>query len=156
MKKLVLSAAMLSVALLAVGCGQKTTPVQDTTPNSENTAVKSQGATANTVVSDNAEADTTVKNVENNGEVVADAATVTLAQCMKENGVKMYGTERCGHCKSQKAMFGDAFTYIDYTDCDANKDSCIAAGVKGFPTWIDTKGNTYPGTQELSTLAKVA
>lgn len=89
-------------------------------------------------------------------KVLSDTETVTLAQCITENGVTMYGTERCSHCKTQKAMFGDAFTHIDYVDCDADKGACATAQIKGYPTWVDTDGKQYPGTQSLEKLANVA
>ncbi|MBD3361894.1 hypothetical protein GF358_03835 [Candidatus Woesearchaeota archaeon] len=78
--------------------------------------------------------------------------TEVFAQCLTEKGAKMYGTEWCGHCKNQKSMFGEAFQYIDYTDCDKDPDACQTAGVRGYPTW-DIKEELYPGTRELSKLA---
>ena len=147
MKKLFVSFAILSVALIAVGCGQQW--------NTSRTA-PAGNSNGSSVQGNSAPSANTEKTAENGGEVVVDSALLQLAECITDSGVKMYGTEWCGHCKNQKAMFGDAFSYIDYTDCDAQKQSCIDAGVKGFPTWVDTKGNAYPGTQELTTLAQVA
>ena len=68
----------------------------------------------------------------------------------------MYGTERCGHCKTQKAAFGTAFENVDYVDCDEDRQACLDAGVRGFPTWIDADANPYPGTQSLDRLAAIA
>jgi len=143
--------AIFSVALLAVGCGQKTAETGSTAPANNAWTVANDTVNTNTDSAANTDA-----ALSNNGEVAVDASILQLAQCINDGGVKMYGTEWCGHCKTQKAMFGDAFSYIDYTDCDADKNACVSAGVKGFPTWIDTKGNAYPGTQELSTLARAA
>ncbi len=64
----------------------------------------------------------------------------------------MYGTEWCSHCKNQKSMFGDYFQYIDYVDCDKNKDECLTAGIRGYPTWV-IAGEQYPGEQSLERLA---
>lgn len=75
-----------------------------------------------------------------------------LAQCMTTAGATMYGTEWCSHCKDQKAMFGAAFQYIDFVDCDLKADECKTAGVEGFPTW-NINGTNYPGTQNLYILA---
>ena len=78
-----------------------------------------------------------------------------LAKCLTEQGAKMYGTEWCSHCKNQKAAFGSSFQYVDYIDCDKNRDECVLAGVKGYPTWkID--GNNYPGEQQLNNLASLS
>lgn len=84
------------------------------------------------------------------------SALESLAECLTENNLRMYGTEWCGHCKNQKAMFGDAFAKVNYTDCDKDKPACVAAGIQGFPTWVDASGNQYPGTRELIDLASYA
>ncbi len=79
----------------------------------------------------------------------------TFAKCLTENGLKMYGTEWCSHCKDQKSRFGDSFEFIDYTDCDRDKDICTSEGITGYPTWkID--GNAYSGTQQIIGLAGLA
>jgi glutaredoxin len=75
---------------------------------------------------------------------------------MTENGITMYGTERCSHCQNQKALFGDAFANVSYVDCDADRQACLDAGVRGFPTWIDSENNPYPGTQTLERLAAIS
>jgi len=75
-----------------------------------------------------------------------------LAQCLTENKAVMYGTEWCGHCQEQKSMFGSSFQYIDFVDCDQNRNDCQAAGIRGYPTWI-INGKKYEGTQALTTLA---
>jgi len=86
----------------------------------------------------------------NNGPGVFD----TFAQCLTEKGATMYGTEWCSHCKNQKEMFGNSFKYIDYVDCDYNKQECIDNGVKGYPTW-KVNGELQVGEQQLSTLASL-
>ncbi|HLC96181.1 MAG TPA: protein disulfide isomerase family protein [Candidatus Nanoarchaeia archaeon] len=79
----------------------------------------------------------------------------TFAQCLTEKGTVMYGTDWCPHCKDQKAMFGPSFEYIDYVNCDFNRERCVAAGVQGYPTWI-IEGLSYPGTQQLTRLASLS
>ncbi len=75
-----------------------------------------------------------------------------FAKCLLEKGTVMYGTEWCSHCKNQKALFGTSFQYVNYVDCDASKQACLAAGVTGYPTWaID--GTSYPGEKKLEDLA---
>ena len=66
----------------------------------------------------------------------------------------MYGTDWCPHCKDQKKLFGNSFQYIDYIDCDWNKEDCREAGIKGYPTWI-INGEKYAGEQELDRLASL-
>ena len=79
----------------------------------------------------------------------------SLAKCLTEKNVKMYGTEWCSHCKNQKAAFGSSFQYVDFVDCDENRNECSSAGVTGYPTWkID--GQNYPGQQPLNKLASLS
>jgi len=77
-----------------------------------------------------------------------------FANCLTEKGVKIYGTEWCPHCKNQKEMFGNSFQYVDYIDCDKNKDECNEAGIEGYPTWI-INGEKYPGERSLNSLSSL-
>ncbi len=80
----------------------------------------------------------------------------SLAQCINANNLRMYWTEWCGHCQNQKRMFGDAFEFIDFIDCDQNRGTCQSAWVRGYPTWIDDNNNLYPWTQNVERLAQIA
>lgn len=75
-----------------------------------------------------------------------------FAQCLTDKGAVMYGTEWCGHCKDQKAMFGNSFKLIRYVDCDRYQNDCVAAGVQGYPTWKINNTN-YQGSQNMYVLA---
>ena len=77
-----------------------------------------------------------------------------FAKYLTEQGVKMYGTEWCSHCKDQKKLFGDSFQYIDYIDCDKNRNACIDANINGFPTW-EINREHYSGKQSLERLASL-
>lgn len=141
MKKSLLSIVTVVALLFLAGC---TTPTSDNgTPTPDNTGKED---TPTTVVD------------ENGGEevVLSDSDLGVLASCLTEAGLTMYGTEWCSHCKTQKAMFGDNFAKVNYVDCDADKTACVAAGVQGFPTWVDNKGDNYPGVQTLEKLASLA
>jgi len=72
----------------------------------------------------------------------------TFAKCLTEKGATIYGTEWCPHCKNQKKLFGDSFQYIDYVDCDRDKDECLRNGIRGYPTWIINE-ESYSGRKEL-------
>ncbi|MBP7061540.1 hypothetical protein KA037_01040 [Patescibacteria group bacterium] len=80
----------------------------------------------------------------------------SLAICLTEKNVVMYGTERCPHCKDQKAAFGEAFAKATYVDCDKQSLQCQTAGVQGFPTWIGGSSIKLEGTQTLADLATAA
>ncbi len=89
------------------------------------------------------------------GRVIEPGQYDEFAQYLTEQGVKMYGTEWCSHCKNQKKLFGESFQYVDYIDCDRNKKACTDAGVRGYPTW-NINGQNYPGEQSLQRLAQLS
>ncbi len=82
------------------------------------------------------------------------AAVETLAQCITEKGMKMYGADWCPHCKKQKEMFGESFAKVDYVECTTDQVKCNIAGVEGYPTWIH-KGQKYEWIQTFENLAKI-
>lgn len=80
-----------------------------------------------------------------------------LAECLTTQWATMYGTNRCSHCQKQKELFGyEAFTKINFVDCDKNKNTCGLAGVQGYPTWVFADGSKLEGTQTLDALAAQA
>src|SRR3989338_3129999 len=68
----------------------------------------------------------------------------SFAQCLKEKGVKMYGSYICSACLAQIKMFGGhegSFKYIDYVEChprgpNPQTDLCLKRDIKKTPTWI--------------------
>lgn len=74
-----------------------------------------------------------------------------FAKCLNTAGAKMYGTATCSHCMKQKALFGDSFQYVNYTDCVASPTMCSNIAV--VPTWFFADGSTTQGVQTLETLA---
>jgi len=93
------------------------------------------------------------------GENTDPAYIEKLAKFLTAKGMIMYGAYWCPHCKAQKELFGDAFKYVDYVECDpqgpnANPDECTAQGVDGYPTWI-YQGTKYSGQKALSELAQI-
>ncbi len=82
-----------------------------------------------------------------------------LAKFMSEKGMVMYGAYWCSHCQDQKKLFGNAFQYVDYVECDpqgpsANEAECTARNVTGYPTWI-YNSTQYSGQKTLSQLAQI-
>ena len=86
------------------------------------------------------------------GNVIAPGQYSEFAQYLTDQGVIMYGTEWCGHCKNNKKLFGDAFQYVNFIDCDEQRQVCSDAGIRGYPTW-EVNGKLYPGEQSLERLA---
>lgn len=90
----------------------------------------------------------------------ADGADVrTLAQCLKDKGVKMYGATWCSHCQRQKKSFGEAAELINYVECadaaNPNRQTaeCEKAGVNSYPTWEFALGDRQTGEMSFSDLA---
>ena len=77
-----------------------------------------------------------------------------FAQYLTEQGAIMYGTEWCPHCKNNKVIFGNSFQYINYIDCDKDRNACRDAGISSYPTW-NVNNQNYPGEQSLERLAQL-
>ncbi|MBS1267214.1 MAG: hypothetical protein MAG795_01186 [Candidatus Woesearchaeota archaeon] len=77
-----------------------------------------------------------------------------FAKCLSDKGAVMYGTEWCSHCQNQKAEFGNSFKFVDFVDCDKQKDVCLRNNIKGYPTWIINE-KAYTGEQPLAKLATI-
>jgi len=65
----------------------------------------------------------------------------SLAKCVNDKGVNMYGSFRCGVCAKTRAMFGDAFQYINEIEChpqgeNSQTELCLDKEIEGTPTWI--------------------
>ena len=78
-----------------------------------------------------------------------------FAQCINDKGLVMYGASWCGHCQSQKAMFGKSFKYVNYVECTQKQAVCDANQVTGYPTWIAADGTRLIGEQPLEALGRV-
>lgn len=85
---------------------------------------------------------------------------VALAQHLRAKGAVMYGAYWCPHCANQKKLFGSAFEYVNYVECDAQgKDAnpalCQRKGIRGYPTW-EIRGKFYEGEFPLEELARLS
>lgn len=88
----------------------------------------------------------------------APSAYDEFAQCLTDDGVKMYGAWWCPHCQSQKKLFGSSFAHVTYIECSTVSKSmnqtCKDAGVEGYPTWEFSDASRLGGEQSLETLAE--
>lgn len=73
-----------------------------------------------------------------------------LAKCLWEKWVKMYWTESCSHCITQKKMFGKDFKYINYVDCWVTPEQC--QGLRGTPTREFSNWDKLEWRQDLEVL----
>jgi hypothetical protein len=84
---------------------------------------------------------------------ISEAGLEDFARCLTEKGVKMYGSVTCLHCANQKALFKDAFKYINYIECLSNPEQC--SGLEGVPAW-EINGKIAIGEQSLNKLAELS
>lgn len=161
MKKFTLLTMIMFVFVLLSGCTKPVIPTEDHWKVNEqasktDSSVKEQIAERNNVNQWEDENIGEIKKEANTELEEQDVDADTLASCLTEKGLKMYGTSRCSHCKSQKELFGNAFESIDYTDCDIDKQACLDAGIQWYPTWTTADGTTYPGEQSFERLSELA
>jgi len=76
----------------------------------------------------------------------------TLALCLKEKGVVMYGSITCSGCRSQRKAFGDAFRHITEIECNPHIENtqaerCLEKKIRKTPTWV-----MEPNGQEIKRL----
>ncbi|MEK7506566.1 MAG: hypothetical protein AAB566_00730 [Patescibacteria group bacterium] len=76
-----------------------------------------------------------------------------FAQCLAEKKITMYGAEWCPHCLNEKKAFGDSFKYIPYVECPQEPNKCLAAGIRGYPTWLMPDGRKLEGEQGINRLS---
>lgn len=80
-----------------------------------------------------------------------------LARCISDTSTTFYGAWWCPHCAAQKAEFGDAEKYLPYVECanpdQSEKQSCIALGIRAYPTWYFPDGTSSTGLNSLAYLA---
>lgn len=103
-----------------------------------------------------------VVSLQSNGISISSDGTgqAGLAKHLTDIGATMYGSYRCPHCAAQKELFGGAFKYIRYVECDptgkgANPALCYEKGIEGYPTW-EINSNFYPGVRSLGELSKLS
>lgn len=80
---------------------------------------------------------------------------ISFAQCLTDQGFILAGTDWCGHCESQKALFGNAVKYLDFRNCE-DSTFCDEQELKGFPAWVLPDGEIIYGVQSLNELSELS
>ncbi len=85
---------------------------------------------------------------------------VGLAKYLSQHGATMYGSYTCAHCDKQKKLFGGAFAYIPYVECnrrgpDPDPALCKTKSIKSYPTW-EIEGKLYRGMKTLEQLGEIS
>ena len=84
-----------------------------------------------------------------------------LAQCLTENGVKMYGAYGCSACSAQKKIFKDSFKKVNYIECaipgsDEPTEVCKQANIESYPTWEFADGTRQAGVIPVEQLSQIS
>lgn len=79
-----------------------------------------------------------------------------FAQCLTEQGIKIYGTDTCPVCQKQKRLFGDAWNKIDYVNCIEEALACDIKGIQSVPLWMTTDQTRYEWYQSLEQLSEIS
>jgi hypothetical protein len=94
--------------------------------------------------------------VLNGGSNVPSGKYDAFAKCLADRGAVMYGAEWCGHCKENKAAFGDSFKFINYVECPDNTQVCTDNGIQSFPTWLVGTSTRIVGFEKDKTMQELA
>ena len=83
--------------------------------------------------------------------------SLEVARQLEARGGRFFGAYWCSHCYNQKQTLGiEAMKLVPYVECDregknSRRSECLAAGVKGYPTW-QLDGKLFPGERDLDEL----
>lgn len=73
----------------------------------------------------------------------------TLAKCLAEKNVKLYGSKKCPDCKKQRDFFGNGFKFVNYVECNGLGENCQE--LRLVPAW-EINGEFYYGLKSLNEL----
>ena len=79
-----------------------------------------------------------------------------FARCLTEKGFIMAGTDWCSVCKTQKGYFGKSFEYLNYKNCDVDKEWCTSNGITRYPTWILPDQTKSMGAKTIEELSRIS
>ncbi|PQO48165.1 Ig-like domain-containing protein [Blastopirellula marina] len=69
---------------------------------------------------------------------------IALAKAIADSGTILYGASWCPHCADQKAIFGDAKSYLPYVEVSTPSHQPNAIGqannITKYPTWVFSDG----------------
>jgi len=79
---------------------------------------------------------------------------VSLAKCLSQKGIKLYGAKACSDCEKQIQLFGtSAFEHITYIVCNGERGICQE--ILSVPVW-DINGTFYYGIKSTNILRSLS
>jgi len=94
------------------------------------------------------------KNTEPETANISDAAIESLAKCLADKQITMYGADWCVRCQEEKNAFGKAFKYVPYVECPDEPQACLEVDIESYPTWVFPNGRKLVGKQGILKLAE--
>ena len=98
----------------------------------------------------------TSQSADNTPLPSSNAEQLGLSRHLKSIGARFYGAWWCPACAKQKALFGkDAAAVLPYIECDkqpGDRERCMAAEIRSFPTWDLKDQPRLVGVQSLDEL----
>lgn len=85
-----------------------------------------------------------------------------FVSCLNENGVVYYKSVKCGNCRRQEKLLGEAYVKLNSVEChpegpDGNPELCLRKGIDKTPTFIlepeEIEIKRLEGLQSLENLA---
>ncbi|MAF51379.1 MAG: hypothetical protein CMH64_04790 [Nanoarchaeota archaeon] len=89
----------------------------------------------------------------------------SFAKCLRDSGLKMYGSYTCAICKKQRSLFDSSFEIIGEVEChprgeNPETERCLKMDIQKTPTWILEKDEIeikrLEGYQTLENLAELS
>jgi hypothetical protein len=82
-----------------------------------------------------------------------------FADCLTDEGAKMFGAYWCPHCQEQKKEFSNSWNRVDYIECSlpnrgGQTELCNRAGIQGYPTWEFADGSRESGRLSMEKLSQ--
>jgi len=88
------------------------------------------------------------------GYSIEEDPDITLAKCLTEKGIILYGAKACSECQKQIQLFGNkAFENINYIICNGEGGACQE--ILSVPAW-DIDGTIYYGIKSTSQLRSLS
>ncbi len=89
-------------------------------------------------------------------EHLVESGMVALVDCLKDNGVTMYGNKSCPACASLAESFG-GYNVIDsiYVECTEERERCDKEKETNYVPEVQIEGEVYSGNRSPSQLAAV-
>ena len=80
-----------------------------------------------------------------------------FAQCLNDEGAKVYVAWWCQHCENQEADFGSAWDELEVIECSSPGSHTfdLCPDLTSSPTWETADGDRYEGRRTFENLSEI-